>query len=156
LPSETAKPGDNTIDSKTLLRTIAEAASAKKAEHIVLMDVRGLTSFTDFLVLATGTSDRQVRAIGESIEDAVAKAKGPRLVGREGYAQGEWVLVDYGEIVVHLFSDDVRHVYDMENLWAAAPRLQWNDKNPPTELFAAPAQQQVAVAASSGSRRRSR
>jgi len=116
------------------------------------MDLRGLASFTDYLVVATGNSDRQVRAIAENIEDAVAQAKGPRLVGREGYAQGEWALVDFGEVVVHLFVDDLRNIYDMENLWTDAPRLSWNDKNPPTKLFEQ--EEQVAKVAAGGSRRR--
>jgi ribosome-associated protein len=118
-----------------LLQTIANAAADKKAENIVLLDVRGLASFTDFLVIGEGTSDRQVRSMGEHIEAKVAEAKGPRTIGREGYEQGEWVLVDFGEVVVHLFTEDERRAFDLENLWGDAPRLRWDPKNPPTELF---------------------
>lgn len=101
----------------------------------MLLDVRGLASFTDFLVVASGTSDRQVRSIGEHVEKQVTLGKGPRLVGREGYEQGNWVLVDFGEVVVHLFNDTDRASFDLENLWSEAPRLRWDPLNPPADLF---------------------
>lgn len=137
-----------------MLQTIANAAADKKADNIVLLDVRGLASFTDFLVIASGTSDRQVRAVGEHIEEQVKAASGPRQIGREGYEQGDWVLVDFGEVVVHLFTDEERRAFDLENLWGDAPRLRWNPKSPPKELFSRQelAVEKVAVAA--GGRRR--
>ncbi len=142
-----------TIDSKTLLQTIAAAAADKKAENIILLDVRGLASFTDVLIVASGSSDRQVRAIGEHIEHQVATQGGPRLVGREGYEQGRWVLVDFGEIVVHLFSDPEREHFDLEHLWAEAPRLRWDPKQPPKILFAPEERAFVRAAAAAGGRR---
>lgn len=141
-----------------MLQTIANAAADKKAENIVLLDVRGLASFTDFLVISSGTSDRQVRAVGEHIEEKVKEAHGPRTIGREGYEQGEWVLVDFGEVVVHLFTDEERRAFDLENLWGDAPRLRWDPKNPPRELFNVHqlAAEPVAVAAGSGRKRRAK
>ncbi len=118
-----------------MLQTIATAATDKKAENVTLLDVRGLASFTDFLVIASGTSDRQVRAIGEHVEAQVSAGKGPKTMGREGYEQGAWVLVDFGSVVVHLFNEDERSNFDLENLWGDAPRLRWDPKNPPKELF---------------------
>ncbi len=123
------------INSKTLITTIAEAAADKKAENIVILDLRGLASYTDYLVLATGTSSRQVAAIGEGIEQKVAAANGPKIAGREGYEQGLWVLVDFSEVIVHVFDPTQREIFDLERLWADAPRIHWNDKNPPQALF---------------------
>jgi len=124
-----------------------------------LLDVRGLASFTDFLVVASGTSDRQVRAIGEHIESQVAELKGPKTIGKEGYEKASWVLVDFGEVVVHLFNEGDREFFDLERLWQEAPRLIWDAKNPPKDIFA-PQQEKhqvvrVAAAAGGGRRRRS-
>jgi ribosome-associated protein len=118
--------------------------------HIVVLDVRGLTSFTDFLVVASGTSDRQVRAIGENIEKTVSLANGPKTIGREGYATGDWVLVDFGEVVVHLFNDDQRQFFDLESLWSSAPRLLWDPKNPPKDIFLNEREPRLRVAAAGG------
>lgn len=125
------------MDSNVLLRTIAEAAADKKAEDIVLLDVRGMTSYADFIVIASGASNRQVGAIGDGVEQGVGKAGGPRVNGREGYEQGVWVLVDFGEAVVHVFDKEQRELFDLEGLWEAAPRINWNTANPPKQLFGA-------------------
>jgi len=103
-------------------RVAAEAALAKKAEDVVILDVRGLTSYADYFVLATGTSDRQVMAIADSIQEEMRKA-GYRKLGIEGYELGEWVLLDYGDVVAHVFDEDIRRLYDIEGLWAEAPRI---------------------------------
>ena len=147
--------GRNAINSKTLLSTIAEAAAEKKAENIVLLDVRGLTSYTDYIVLATGNSNRQVTAIGEHVEKKIQEAGGPKLAGREGYEQGLWVLIDFSEVIVHILEPAQRDIFDLEHLWAAAPRVQWNPLDPPHHLFASvPAH--VAAAAVSAPRSRVR
>ena len=87
------------------------------------LDVRALSSFADVFVVATGRSDRQVRAIADSIEEATKKA-GAGPLGVEGYAEGRWVLMDMGDVVVHVFLDALREYYDLENLWADAPRVK--------------------------------
>jgi ribosome-associated protein len=144
---------ENAINSKTLLTTIAEAAAEKKAENIVLLDVRGLTSYTDYLVLATGNSSRQVSAIGEHVEKKIQEARGPQLAGREGYEQGLWVLIDFSEVIVHIFEPAQRDIFDLEHLWAEAPRLQWNPLEPPRELFPSTAAVAAPVAAPARARR---
>lgn len=103
-------------------RIAAEAALGKKAEEVMILDVRGLTTYADYFVLATGTSDRQVMAIADSIEETMKKA-GHRPIGTEGYTQGHWVLIDFGDVVAHVFYEDTRNLYDIEGLWADAPRI---------------------------------
>lgn len=104
-----------------LSRQIAAICLDKKALDVSILDVRGMTSYADYLVLASGESDRQVTAIAEGIDEKL-KAQGVRPLGSEGRETGTWVLLDYGEVVVHLFLTDVRASYDLDGLWADAPR----------------------------------
>jgi ribosome-associated protein len=103
---------------------IALAALDKKAEDVVALDVRGLVSFADGFVIATGNSDRHVRSIVTGIEEAL-RASGEKPIGIEGQEDGRWVLMDYGDVVVHVFQRDVRAHYDLERLWADAPRSEF-------------------------------
>jgi ribosome-associated protein len=105
---------------------IAKAAVDLKAENLVALDVRELTSFTDVFILATGGSDRHVRAIADAVEAAVEEL-GERPLGIEGYDEGRWLLLDLGDVIVHLFQRDVREHYDLERLWSEAPRLHLLD-----------------------------
>ena len=103
-------------------RWIAEAAGARKAEDIVLLDVRSVTTFADTFLLATGTSDRHVRAIADSVREAVA-AHSEAAFGIEGYDEGRWVLLDLSDVIVHVFLAELREHYDLERLWSDAPIL---------------------------------
>jgi ribosome-associated protein len=105
---------------------IAKAAVDLKAENLVALDVRELTSFTDVFILATGGSDRHVRAIADAVEEAVEEL-GERPLGIEGYDEGRWLLLDLGDVIVHIFQRDVREHYDLERLWSEAPRLDLLD-----------------------------
>lgn len=98
-------------------------ALEKKAYDLVVMDVGGLSSLADFFVICTGRSDTQVQAIAQSIEENL-RHLGVRPLATEGYPAGQWVLLDYGDVVVHIFLEDVRTFYDLERLWARAPRVQ--------------------------------
>jgi len=100
----------------------AEAALDKKAENVVILDVAGLTGYADCFVIATGTSDRQVSAIADSIEEKMKKA-GHRPIGVEGHGLGHWVLLDFGDVVAHVFYEEARALYDVEGLWADARRI---------------------------------
>jgi len=104
-----------------LARQVAALCLDKKALDVSILDVRGMTSYADYLVLASGESDRQVTAIAEHVEEKL-KAQGVRPLGTEGRETGTWVLLDYGEVVVHLFFSEVRASYDLDGLWADAPR----------------------------------
>jgi len=109
-------------DSKTKSLLCLKAALEKKAIDPVLLELKGTTSFTDYFLLCSGKSDRQVQAIAQGIEEAL-KNKGIRPLGREGIAGGRWILMDYEDVVVHIFLEPVRGVYDLEGLWIDAPRI---------------------------------
>jgi ribosome-associated protein len=102
----------------------ARAAAAKQATGIVILDVRNLIGITDYFLIAGGSSDRQVRALAEEIERAL-KGEGQRPVRREGEREGRWVLLDYVDVVAHVFRDEERSYYDLERLWSDAPRVHW-------------------------------
>ena len=103
-------------------RLIVEAALDVKAEDVVALDVRELSSFADVFVVATGRSDRQLRAIADSIEKAMKQA-GIVPLGTEGYAEGKWVLIDLDDVIVHVFVPEAREHYDIERLWSDAERM---------------------------------
>jgi ribosome-associated protein len=102
--------------------SIAVAALDKKAERLQILDVAGKIDYADFLVIMTGRSDRHAQALAQGIEDAL-EAMGKRPVAVEGMPQASWVLMDFGEVVVHIFQDDARNLYDIEGLWLDARRL---------------------------------
>lgn len=106
---------------KALLCT--RAALDKKAFDLVVLDVAGLTSIGDYLVICTGRSDRQVQSIAQGIEDELRTA-GVRPISTEGVRRGHWVLLDYDDVIVHVFYQPVREFYDLERLWEHAPRVQ--------------------------------
>lgn len=99
----------------------AQAALDKKAYDLVILEVTALTSFADYFVICTGRSDIQVQSICRAIEEAVAKT-GVKPLAIEGFTHGQWVLVDFGDVVVHIFYETVREFYNLEKLWVQAPR----------------------------------
>lgn len=123
-PGNVDKSGPAAKDAPALAaaKQAAKAALDKKAEEVMILDVRGLTSYADYFVLATGGSDRQVMAISDSVQEEMKKT-GHRMLGVEGYERGHWVLIDFGDVVVHVFYEETRDLYDIEGLWAEAPRI---------------------------------
>jgi ribosome-associated protein len=101
---------------------IAVAALDKKAVGLEILDVAGRVDYADFLVIMTGRSDRHAQALAQGIEEALKK-KGVRPVAVEGLPHGAWVLMDFGDVVVHVFQDEARQLYDIEGLWLDARRL---------------------------------
>jgi ribosome-associated protein len=99
----------------------AEAALDRKGSDLVILDVRGITSLADYFLIVSGRSDTQVRAIAEAIEER-GRAAGKRPISVEGSKSGQWVLVDYGDVVVHVFYGPIREHYDLERLWNRAQR----------------------------------
>lgn len=99
-----------------------EAAQSKKAEDISVLDLRDVASFTDFFVICNGLNARQNQAISDEVEKQL-KAEGVRPLSIEGYRQAEWILMDFGDFIVHIFSPRARHYYDLERLWKNARRL---------------------------------
>jgi ribosome-associated protein len=110
-------------DSPRTALMAARAALEKKADAVVVLDLRGVSGYTDFLVIGSGGSDRQLEAIADGVEKELT-ASGHRVIGSEGQRGGRWVLLDFGDVVVHVFHADERAHYDLEGLWADAPRLE--------------------------------
>ena len=101
---------------------MAQLLLEKKATDVMVLDVRGMASYADYIVLASGESDRQVSAMAENVHVKVKHEDGLHPMGSEGRETGQWVLLDYGEVVAHLFLAERREFYDLEGLWADAPR----------------------------------
>ena len=98
-------------------------ANEKKATDIKVLDLREIASFTEFFVLATGNNQRQVQAIADEINEQLKHLLNSRAIRVEGYATGEWVLLDYGDFIVHVFGKEAREFYDLERLWLDARRV---------------------------------
>lgn len=110
--------GEQTLDSLELARHIVDVVEDRKAEQIILLDLRPDTVIADFFVIANGTSDRQIRALSQYVRDDVKEKLKTIPVSIEGEATSGWVLLDYGDVVVHLFHEDQRDYYDIEGLWS--------------------------------------
>jgi ribosome-associated protein len=96
------------------------SAAEKKATGMVVLDLRQVASFAEFFVIATGANQRQVQAVSNEIEEQLKQQLGTRAVRIEGYRTAEWVLMDYGDFLVHIFNKDAREFYDLERLWRDA------------------------------------
>lgn len=121
---EEGQPQDETggLETEEALRIAARAASEKKATEMVALDLREIASFTEFFLICTGANQRQVQAISNAVEEELRKA-GKRPLHTEGYSNGEWILVDYGDFIVHVFSVASRKFYDLERLWRDAKKV---------------------------------
>jgi len=106
-------------------RICANVAADNRGRDVLLIDMRKLTTLVDYFVIASGTSRRQIHSMADEIDRAMTQL-GDNKIGLEGYGESHWVLLDYGDIVVHLFDDETRRYYDLENLWGDAPRVEWN------------------------------
>lgn len=124
------------MDSKEKAVLCAAYALEKKALNVRILDVRQLSSITDFLVIASGTSDRQVEAVAESVRLGLKKDHQSTPLAVEGAKEGRWALIDYGEVMVHVFQEPVREFYDLDGLWSEAPEVEipveyhWERKAP--------------------------
>ncbi len=122
-------------DSKEKAFLCSRAALDHKANDLVILEVKKISSFTDYFVICSGNSDRQVQAIATHIEEKLGK-QGVRPLSTEGKREGRWVLLDYGEVVVHVFYQPVREFYDLERLWSDAPRIEPPRARPARSLTA--------------------
>jgi ribosome-associated protein len=116
-----SNPTENETGKKKAL-LCAQAAIDKKAENLRILDVSDHSGFTDYFVICSGTSDRQVQAIADAVGN-VMEVHGHEMVSAEGFREGRWVLMDFGDVVVHIFLDALRDYYDLERLWKDAPRI---------------------------------
>jgi ribosome-associated protein len=110
----------NTMDSS--LEMYINAVSGKKALRLIVLDLRGIATFTDAFIICSGRSNRQVTAIAEHIE-AELKKQGKRPLSVEGVKEGHWALLDYGDMVIHVFYESVREFYNLEGLWTDAKKV---------------------------------
>ncbi len=111
------------MTSEELAALCAKAAASKQAVDIVALDMRGISTFTDFFVICSATSEPQLKAIAGEIEDTVRKEKDVRPNAVDGRPLSQWIVIDYGSVVVHIFHQSKREFYSLENFWGDAPRL---------------------------------
>jgi ribosome-associated protein len=116
------------MDSKKLAGLCRDFADNKKAENIVILDVRDLSSVTDYFVIASGTSEPHLRAIVEEITDGLREQHDVRPLRKDGSMQGAWVVLDFFDVIVHVMRTDARERYDLEGLWGDAARVKAKSK----------------------------
>jgi ribosome-associated protein len=109
--------------SKEKALLCAQAALDHKAIDLAILEVKKLSSFADYFVISSGSSDRQVQAIASHIEEKLGK-QGLHPLGIEGKREGRWVLLDYGDVIIHIFYNPIREFYDLERLWSDAPKVE--------------------------------
>lgn len=121
-------PRDMGVDTPgtALARAVADAADMKKAEHIAILDVRGLSMVTDFLVIVSASSMPHLRAIRNEISERIREDRQEKPHSAQGAAESHWMLLDYGDVVAHIFLEEKRALYALEDLWSDAPRLTWS------------------------------
>ena len=117
--------GGRALTARQTAIACARICDELKAEDIIILDMRKLTQITDYFVLCTGASERQLKAIAERVRLDL-KAQGVEKLGLEGEAAGGWVLIDYSDVVVHIFGQHARDFYQLEMLWGDAPRVDWH------------------------------
>jgi ribosome-associated protein len=116
------------MDSRKLVFLCQELAEEKKAEEIVILDVRKVSSITDYFLIATGTSEPHLRAIVNEITETLKEKHGVSPQARDGGVQTAWVVLDYFDVIVHVMRGDVREHYNLEGLWGDVPRVQMREK----------------------------
>jgi ribosome-associated protein len=125
LPISEAKRSERSLE---LAIAAARSADENRGRDIVVLDMRKLTCMLDYLVVVSGTSRRQLHAISEDIDHKLEDDLNDHRMGIEGYQESRWILLDYGTVVIHVFDDETRKYYDIENLWADAPKVEWQRK----------------------------
>lgn len=113
---------DSVLEPAEIAKIIVDVASDKKAADIAMLDIRELSVIADFFVICTGANSRQIQAIAAAIEDKMAELRVERR-GREGQAEGGWLLLDFGDVIVHVFGPMEREFYRLERLWSSAPTV---------------------------------
>jgi ribosome-associated protein len=101
--------------------------AATRCHNVVVLDMQGLSPITDFMVIGTGTSPRQMRTVVDQLEE-IAAPKGHHKLSRSGDETSQWIVVDFVDVVCHVFSQEARHFYDLDNLWGDAKRVEWEDQ----------------------------
>ena len=110
------------LDPSQLARAVLDIASDKKASDIILLDIRDVTTIADYFVICSGSNPRQIQAIADAIEEQLAE-QGVRVLHREGVADAGWILLDFGDVIVHIFGTREREYYRLESLWSNAKTI---------------------------------
>ena len=110
-------------DPENIARTCAAAAADKKAGDIVLLDMRDISGFTDFFLICSGSSEPQLKAIASSMRERVKEIHQTRPISEDGYPGSQWVVIDFGSVICHIFLESRREFYDLEGLWSDAKRV---------------------------------
>lgn len=122
-----ATGGIPVFESEQIAQMAADAIFDKKGLDVELLDVGDILAIADVFVIATGTSRTHVRSVADGVEESLSEKAGRKPLRREGADQGEWVLLDYGDVVVHLFQPEQREYYGLERLWRDAPKVSWEE-----------------------------
>jgi ribosome-associated protein len=130
-PDQPVAPSMPSLSGSELSLLIANAAERKKAEDVVVLDLRGISTFTEFYVICSGSSEPQLKAIVEEIQEVLRKEADVRARRVDGFPYSQWVVADFGDVIVHVFHESKRHQYALEDLWSDAPRLRLPEKVPP-------------------------
>lgn len=117
----------NFKDSKEIAASACRAISAKKGKRIIILDLAGVSLITDFFIVCSANSRTQTKAIADHVEEEMKKA-GLLLGRREGYAEGRWILEDFGSVIIHIFLEEEREFYKLERLWGDAPLTEYIDE----------------------------
>ena len=133
MKAEKVETTEDEFDTLELAQFVAEATWDLKALNTVVIDLRGRVSYTDFVVVTTANSDRHVQAIAKHVEGEVKGAWGINPYGREGLDAAQWALIDFQDVILHVFNGPVRGDYDLERMWPDAPRIELEEK--PSELY---------------------
>lgn len=123
--SQSNKSPSKAPSSETLAIAAAKVCEENNAQEIVILDMRSATALFDYFVIATGTSLRQLRAIAEEIQNKLEKELNDRRYSNHSIDRSNWVVLDYGTVVVHLFDEETRQFYSLEALWGDSPRVKW-------------------------------
>ena len=124
----TSTAESNRIESSRRLSVdAARLAAATHCTNVVILDVRGLCPITDFLVITTGTSPRQMRSVAEEIME-MAQQRGDHALSSNGLEGGSWIIADFIDVILHVFSPEARSYYDLDNLWGDARRVEWDEQ----------------------------
>lgn len=113
------------MTSLALAQTCAAAADDKKAGDILLLDMREISAFTDYFLICSADSEPQMKAIANALRETVKERHGLLPIAIDGYPASQWVVADFGDVVVHLFHSEKRALYALEDLWSDAPRVAW-------------------------------
>lgn len=123
-----------TLEPREIALLAASAAASKKAIDPIVLDVAETIVITSYFVIVSGGSDRQVAAIADEIEDVLREQAGVKPIGREGERERKWVLLDFADVVVHIFQPEEREFYRLEKLWSDAPRLELPESEPAADV----------------------